>query len=61
MLKNVLMIDATRFEKPIKKNRLQTECGKHKINKDGKTVSACLMRDLFGSVLHLSLERSRYG
>ena len=53
--------DPQRFEKPIKRQKLETfatESGKHKIKgKDGKTIAACYMRDLFGSILSLSLEK----
>jgi hypothetical protein len=53
--------NTSRFESPIKKQKLNTfatEAGRQKIKKtDGKTVSACLLRDLFGSILYLSLEK----
>ena len=53
--------DPQRFEKPIKRQKLETfasELGKHKIKvKDGRTIAACYMRDLFGSILSLSLEK----
>ena len=34
-----------------------TESGKKKVKRDGKVVSACLIRDLLGSILNTSLER----
>ena len=50
-----------RFEKPIKRQKLHTfatEAGKKRIeNKDGKLVEASLVRDLFWSILYLSLQR----
>ena len=46
----------SRFERPIK-NTVATESGKKKVNKDGKVISACLIRDLLGSILNISLER----
>ena len=50
-----------RFEKPFKVQKLYTfatETGKNRIeNKDGKFVETCLVRDLFGSILYLSLQR----
>ena len=50
-----------RFEERINRRKLytfQTECGRRKIlNKNGKVVAACMVRDIFGSVLRLSLER----
>ena len=52
--------DASRFENPITKQRLltfSTESGRRNVKKDGKLVSACLIRDLFGSILYLSLEK----
>ena len=54
------IIDSLRFEKPIKRQTLHTfatESGKHKVKKDGKVVAACLIRDLFGSILNISLQR----
>ena len=33
------------------------ESGKKKVKKDGRVVSACWVRDLFGSILNISLER----
>ena len=37
----------------------QTECGRKKIDgKDGKVVAACMVRNIFGSALRLSLENS---
>ena len=51
-----------RFEERINCRKLytfQTGCGRKKIsNKDGKVVAACMVRDIFGSVLRLSLEIS---
>eukprot|EP00794_Sanderia_malayensis_P002175 gene2175-2471_t len=51
-----------RFENPIKRvavSTFATEAGKQRVKgKDGKLVAACLMRDLFGSILHLSLEQN---
>ena len=53
--------DPSRFEKRISKVKLHTfatEVGRKKIlNKDGKLIETCLLRDLFGSVLFLSLQR----
>ena len=49
----------SRFEKPIKKQKMYTfatESGKKKVKKEGKVVSTCLIRDLFGSILNISLE-----
>ena len=51
-----------RFTEAIKKQKIYNfaaEAGKKKIHdkKDGKLVETCLVRDLFGSVLFLSLER----
>eukprot|EP00794_Sanderia_malayensis_P015514 gene15514-17096_t len=54
--------DPARFENPIKRvavSTFATEAGKQRVKgKDGKLVAACLMRDLFGSILHLSLEQN---
>ena len=50
----------SRFERPIKKQKMYTfatESGRKKVKKEGKVVSACLIRDLFGSILNISLER----
>jgi hypothetical protein len=53
--------DPNRFEKKIQKVKVITfasEVGKHKIKgSDGKVVAACLVRDLFGSILYHSLEQ----
>ena len=53
--------DPTRFNKSIKRQTIHsfaTEGGTKNIKVgDGKTISACLIRDLFGSILFLSLER----
>ena len=50
-----------RFEKPIQRNKIRsfaTQAGKHKLQgKDGKIVAACFVRDLFGTLLYLSLEK----
>jgi hypothetical protein len=53
--------DDKRFESPIKAQKLltfATEIRKKKITrKDGKVISACLIRDLFGSLLFLALQK----
>ena len=53
--------DSRRFEKTIKKQKIisfATETGKQNIAaSDGKVLSACLMRDLFGNILYISLQR----
>ena len=53
--------DPTRFNKSIKRQTIHsfaTEGGTKNIKVgDGKTISACLIRDLFSSILFLSLER----
>ena len=52
--------DPPRFDRPIKKHKMYTfatEPGKKKVLKNGKVVSACLIRDLFGSILNISLEK----
>ena len=53
--------DPTRFSKSIKRQTIHsfaTEGGTKNIKVgDGKTISACLIRDLFSSILFLSLER----
>ena len=50
-----------RFEKPIERQKIisfATETGKQKISVcNGKVLSACLMRDLFGSILYIWLQR----
>ena len=50
-----------RFEDRIKRQRIcsfATECGKRRCRGiDGKVVAACLVRDLFGSLLYLSLQK----
>ena len=50
------------FEEQINRRKLytfQTECGRKKISKkDGKVVAACMVRDIFGRDLRLSLENS---
>ena len=52
--------DPTRFNKSIKRQTIYsfaTEAGTKNIKVgDGKNISACLVRDLFGSILFLSLE-----
>ena len=52
---------STRFEKRIKRQKLQTfetENGKRRLKaSDGKLMAACMVRDLFGSILCLSLEK----
>ena len=53
--------DPKRFEQPINRRKLitfRTENGKKISSKDGKLVAACMVRDIFGSVLRLSLENS---
>ena len=49
-----------RFEKRIKRQKIisfATETGKQKINaSDGKVLPVCLMRDLFWSILYISLQ-----
>ena len=49
------------FEKPIKKQKIisfATETEEQKITaSDKKVLSLCLMRDLFGSILYISLQR----
>ena len=55
------MCRRSRFERPIKRQKIatfatETELRKLK-SKDGKVVAACLMRDLFGSILCISLEK----
>ena len=54
--------DSQQFEKPIKRQKIisfATETGKQKIAvSDGKVLSACLMRDLFGRNLYISLQRN---
>ena len=53
--------DPSRFNKPTKRQTIYsfaTEAGTKNIKLgDGKIISACLIRDLFGSILFLSLER----
>ena len=53
--------DPTRFNKSIKRQTIHsfaTNGGTKNIKVgDGKIISACLIRDLFGSILFLSLER----
>ena len=53
--------DPTRFSKSIKRQTIHsfaTEGGTKNIKVgDGKTISACLIRDLFSSILFLSLKR----
>ena len=53
--------DPTRFNKSIKRQTIHsfaTEGGTKNIKVgNGKIISACLIRDLFGSILFLSLER----
>ena len=53
--------DPKRFERPIRRVKLHTfgnEGGKYKIRgKDNKLVAVSMMRDLFGSILFLSLEK----
>ena len=50
-----------RFEERITKQKIKsfaTEAGRKKITlKDGKVMAACYLRDLFGSLLYLSLEK----
>ena len=50
-----------RFEKAIKREKLKTfatEAGKKKItSKDGKLIESCFLRDIFESILFLSLQR----
>jgi hypothetical protein len=50
-----------RFEERISKQKVSTfatEMGRTKVrSNDGKIKAACLMRDLFGSLLHISLEK----
>ena len=36
---------------------MQQNLGRKNLKKDGKVVSACLIRDLFGNILNISLER----
>ena len=53
--------DSARFEKSIKRQKVQTfetENGKRRPKStDGKLIAACTVRDLFGSILCLSLEK----
>ena len=53
--------DEERFERAIKKQKVHTfatDIKKTKLkSKDGKLVAACMMRDLFGCILKLSLEK----
>ena len=53
--------DSRRFEKPIQKQKIisfTTEIGKQKITASNrKVLSACLMRNLLGSILYISLQR----
>lgn len=53
--------DPGRFESRIKRQKLNTfatDGGKNKLKgANGKIIAACLVRDLFGSILYLSLER----
>ena len=53
--------DKTRFEKRIQKqkvNTFATQGGRRKLtSKDGKLLSACVVRDVFGILLSLSLEK----
>ena len=52
--------DSQQFEKPIKRQKIisfATETGKQKIiESNRKVLSACLMHDLFGSILYISLQ-----
>lgn len=58
---NECIVNPNRFEQRIKSQKIKTfatENSKKKISaKDGKTIEACMMRDLFGSLLYLSLEK----
>ena len=53
--------DPSRFEKPIKKQKLNTfaaEIGRRKLSgSNGKLIAACLVRDIFGSILYLSVQK----
>ena len=53
--------DSRRFQKPIKRQTIisfAAETGKQKITaSEGKVLPACLMSDLFGSILYISLRR----
>ena len=49
-----------RFEDRICRQALATfaiEAGKRRVRSNGKEIAACFMRDLFGSLLHISLEK----
>ena len=50
-----------RFEERIKRHKLSTfttEVGKKRItSKDGKILAACFVRDLFGSLLGLTIKK----
>ena len=52
-----------RFEERISKQKIQTfetELGRKKIQRsNGKVVTACFVRDVFGSLLYLSLEEKK--
>ena len=54
-------LNSLRFEKPIKRQKnisFATQTGKQKITvSDGNVLLACLMRDLFGRILYLLLQR----
>ena len=58
---NECLEDTSRFESPLKAQKIHTfatEDGKKKLKgADGKLVEACLIRDLFGSILYLALEK----
>ena len=53
--------DSRRFKKPNQRQKIisfTTATGKQKITtSEGKVLSACLMHDLFGSILYKSLQR----
>ena len=58
---NECLEDSSRFESPLKAQMIHTfatEIGKKELKgADGKLVEACLIRDLFGSILYLPLEK----
>ena len=55
------MEDTTRFEKPIKRNKVHTFATGNTAfrlpGKDKEIIAISLMRDLFGSILFLSLKQ----
>ena len=58
---NECIEDPSRFERRIQQEKVYTfasEVGKRKLQgSDGKVVAACLVRDLFGSILYHSLKQ----